>query len=188
MDPKKVFALKWVIIMGFIASGLAFGTWIIIAVFMGIDIIMLVNAATFFVNMTQVSITIIDAAGWMMAFVGGLIFSGLMLLITIFLMQDDSVILFKHAFSYTELGVLMITFSTLNIFLGSTGFYVGDILGIVSGAFAIVHEYYYYTRPIAERKRKEKLESYKQKNPVKAKPSGTQKPIIIKVDEKSNLD
>lgn len=188
MDPKEIFELKYALLMGFLASGLVLCYLVVIVAYMTFGIFSLINAPLYFANLAQAGTNMYVTSIYIANFVFGLIFSGLMLLTTIFLLQDDSVILFKHTLEYSEMGVMLIIFSTLNLIFGSHGFFIGGILGILSGSFVIAHEYFHYKKPVTDRKRKEKLKNFKEKTPKKSKPTEKQKPIIIKADEDPDIN
>ena len=188
MDPKEIFELKYAILMGFLASGLVLSYLVVIVAYMSFGIFSLINASLYFTTLAQAGTNMYVTALYIANFIFGLIFSGLMLLTTIFLLQEDSIILFNHPLEYTELGIMLIIFSIFNLIFGSHGFFVGGILGIISGSFVIAYEYFHYKKPIADRKRQEKLKTYKQKKLVKPKSMEKQKPIFVKVDENSDMN
>ena len=142
LDKAEIFSLKYIVIMGLIASILALASWIVIAIDMNLSLLQLENAGTYFSNFNQVSAAAGLLSNQFTRFIFGMIFSGLMFLVTIFLFKENSIVIFDYVFSRMQLGIFLILFSLFNLIFGATGFWVGDILGMIAGSFAIINDMY----------------------------------------------
>jgi hypothetical protein len=142
IDRVEIFSLKYIIIMGLAAAILALASWIIVAINININLFQLKDAENLSLTLAQVSMISTFLANQMLHFIFGMIFSGIMLLLTIFLIKDNALVLMDYTFSRSQLGILLIIISVCNMIVGVNGFWVGGILGIVTGVFTIIHDMY----------------------------------------------
>ncbi len=138
IDKAEIFSIKYIIIMGLVASILTFASWIQTAVNLNLNLYMLLNAGDLNTALTAGALV----SALMSKFIVGMILSGIMLLITIFLFRENSVILFDYKISKTQMGILLIILSLFNMIFGAHGWYIGGILGMVAGVFLIINDIY----------------------------------------------
>ncbi|MHA1405476.1 MAG: hypothetical protein ACTSSI_17055 [Candidatus Helarchaeota archaeon] len=134
---KEITELKYIIMLGIIVSAIAIAKFMVISVFVGMDVLTLSNSALYLTSFSQVSGIMARLSIYLRILIVGLIFAWMISLTVLFMAKENSIILFDYALTRRQLAVLLIIFSTLNMILGWPAFFGGDIVGIITGILYI---------------------------------------------------
>ncbi|MHA1797555.1 MAG: SHOCT domain-containing protein [Candidatus Helarchaeota archaeon] len=142
MEEKKIFSLKLIMAFGITSIILVIISWILLIVFVSLEFYMLNYSHLFYITYNDINFASLELSYDVVSVFFGFIFTFLILFCLILIWKPSLITIADRRISRKDSGIFLIIFSIFNIIIGVSGIYfIGDILGIVTGVLAIGNHY-----------------------------------------------